>query len=32
MTSGCYTAGGSYEFDTQGRGGSWNPSPPDATQ
>jgi len=28
MTSGYDSAGGSYEFDAQGRGDSWNPSPP----
>ena len=28
MTSGYDAAGGSYEFDAQGRGDSWNPGPP----
>ncbi len=28
MTSGYDSAGGSYEFDAQGRGDSWNPGPP----
>ncbi len=28
MTSGYDTVGGSYEFDAQGRGDSWNPGPP----
>jgi CubicO group peptidase (beta-lactamase class C family) len=28
MTSGYDSAGGSYEFDSQGRGDSWNPGPP----
>jgi CubicO group peptidase (beta-lactamase class C family) len=28
MTSGYDSAGGSYEFDTQGRGDDWNPGPP----
>ncbi len=30
MTSGYDSAGGSYEFDRQGRGDSWNPGPPAA--
>ena len=30
MTSGYDSAGGSYEFDAQGRGDSWNPGPPAA--
>ena len=28
MTSGYDSIGGSYEFDAQGRGDSWNPGPP----
>lgn len=28
MTSGYDSAGGSYDFDAQGRGDSWNPGPP----
>jgi CubicO group peptidase (beta-lactamase class C family) len=28
MTSGYDSAGGNYEFDSQGRGDSWNPGPP----